>query len=126
MDNWIEFLVPMVTQCPQDVGILDCFSRRSASMTRPSISPLIQRSVSMLPQLNQLITYRWVIVHAAHGMLKEENKYFGVVLFKLFFFYKFSRTKPPPLSADHYTKKENKKKNNLNTHMGRCNCAEQS
>ncbi len=21
MDNWIEFLVPMVTQCPQDVGI---------------------------------------------------------------------------------------------------------
>ena len=26
MDNWIEFLVPMVTQCPQDVGILDCFS----------------------------------------------------------------------------------------------------
>ncbi len=26
MDNWIDFLVPMVTQCPQDVGILDCFS----------------------------------------------------------------------------------------------------
>ncbi len=59
MDNWIEFLVPMVTQCPQDVG-----------MTRRSISTLTQPSVSTLPQLNQLITYRWVIVHAAHGMIK--------------------------------------------------------
>ncbi len=36
-------------------------------MTRPSISPLTQPSVSTLPQINQLITYRWVIIHAAHG-----------------------------------------------------------
>ena len=41
----------------------------SALMTEPSISLLIQPSVSTLPQLNQLITYRWLIIHAAHGFL---------------------------------------------------------
>ncbi len=38
-------------------------------MTRPSILTLTQPSVSTLPQLNQLIKYRWVIVHAAHGLV---------------------------------------------------------
>ena len=77
MDNWIEFLVPMVTQCPQDVGILDCFS------SNPSISSLIQPSVLTLPQLNQLITYRWVIVHAAHGMIDKLVQLSSSVLFSV-------------------------------------------
>ncbi len=57
-------------QCTKNVpitGQLDRISSTYASMTRPSISSLIQPSVSTLPQLNQLITYRWVIVNAAHG-----------------------------------------------------------
>ncbi len=35
------------------------------------ISLLIRPSVSMLHQLNWLITYRWLIVHAAHGSQRK-------------------------------------------------------
>ncbi len=38
-----------------------------------------QPSVSTLPQLNQLITYQWLIVHAAHG--QGETARSGGVLF---------------------------------------------
>ncbi len=41
MDNWVEFLVPMVTQCPQDVGILDCFSPSAETRQKIYVRPLV-------------------------------------------------------------------------------------